>query len=390
MNQQNEMVRPAHPPKALLLGITAVLTVGAVLALAWAIGASSHGAVNAVRVLLVVVGALACAGLLIGVWLGKKGARSVLFGLDVFLGLAVLLAALIGAAVGASSLFGLGTGVLLLVSAFLLNARAVRVWCEGEVPSPEPARGPLAQWSQQRGWQVVWNVPVRVLDQLRGQPFHEYRRKDIPVLMRGDHRGAPAMAVQVDFRHLHSVRTGPSYYSPGADRQVQPTKTVERKSSCGIVVVELPAPVPELLVSAKRDVLGDVEGLFFWNRSHRPFQGRAVGKVPTEGPAVAFREAGGHVGDYHLFGADPAYAHAVLTPQRATWLKGNRCGPVFFRLSGRKLVVWCYSGLVDVAVVDELLAVADEVASWIPAAAYQDPAGAQADRQHVPLVRLQV
>lgn len=296
VNQPNEMVRPAHPPTGLLLAITAVLGVGAVLALVWALGpgASSYGAVNAVRVLLVVVAALTCAGLMIGVWLGKKGARGFLFGLDVFLGLAVLLAAVIGAAAGATSfLLGLGIGLLLLMSAFLLNTRAVRVWCEGEVASPEPARGPLAQWSQQRDWQVAWNVPMRVLDQLRGQPFHEYRRKDVPVLMRGAHRGVPAMAVQIDFRHLHSVRTGPSYYSPGTERQTQPTRTVERKSSSGIVV-ELPAPVPELLVGAKRDVLSDVEGMLFWNRSHRPFQGRAVGKVPTEGPTVAFRTRSSH------------------------------------------------------------------------------------------------
>ncbi|MER7077713.1 hypothetical protein SAMN02982929_06269 [Saccharopolyspora kobensis] len=396
VNQQGEMVRPAHPPTALLLGITAVLGVAAVLAVVWVLGpgASSHGSVTATRALLVAVGGLVSAGLLIGVWLGKKGARSALFGVEVFLGFVVLLAAFVSMAAGsgvtAAFLLGLGTGVLLLLCALLVRSRPVRVWCEGAPWSPQPVQGALARWAQQRGWQVAWNVPRSVLNQLRGQPFHEYRRKDVPVLMRGVHRGAPAMALQIDFRRLRSVSTGPSYYSPGIDRQLQPSKTVERRSTSSIVVVELPGPVPELLVGAEREVLGDVEGLLFWNRSHRPFQGRAVGQVPTEGPAVALPESGGHVGDYCLFDADPGYAHAILTPQRATWLKGNRCGPVFFRLSGRKLAVWCSGGLVDVAVVDELLAVADEIASWIPAAAYRDPAGAKADQQHVPLAQLRI
>ncbi|MFI0468772.1 hypothetical protein ACH347_32250 [Saccharopolyspora sp. 5N102] len=44
----------------------------------------------------------------------------------------------------------------------------------------------------------------------------------------------------------------------------------------------------------------------------------------------------------------------------------------------------------DAAVVSGLLAVAEEIARWIPTAAYQDPRAAEADRQHVPLAQLQV
>ncbi|MGW1679120.1 hypothetical protein [Saccharopolyspora sp. NPDC002376] len=397
MNQRTEMVRPAHPPTALLLVITAVLAVDVALGLVWVLGlgSSSYGAVNAVRVLLVAIGALARAGLLTGVWLGKKAARGILFGVEVCFGLVVVLAAFItgsassGGAV--SLLLGLGIALLMFGGAFPLNSRPVRVWCEGELPSPEPARGPLAQWAQQQGWQVAWNVPSSVLDPLRGQPFHEYRRKQVPVLMRGYHRGALAMAVQVDFRHLHKATTGPSYYSPGADRYVEPTKTVEHTSTSSVVVVELPAPVPELLVGTKRNVLGDVESLFFLNKTQRLFQGRAVGTVSTGGPSIAFITASGYLSDYYLYDADPAYAHAVLTPERATWLKSNRStGPVFFRLSGRKLIVWSYTGMGSVAVVDALFAAADEIVRWIPPAAYNTPAAVQADQQHVPLTQLQI
>ncbi|MDA3624986.1 hypothetical protein OU415_06045 [Saccharopolyspora sp. WRP15-2] len=397
MNRQTERVRPAHPPTVFLLVITAVLVVDVLLELVWVLGlgSSSYGAANAVRLLLVVVGALVRVGLLIGVWLGKKSARGVLFGVEVFFGLVMVLAALIMGAAStgsaASLLIGLGIALLMFGCAFLLNSRPVRVWCEGEVRSPEPARAPLAQWAQQQGWQVAWNVPSSVLDQLRGQPFHEYRRKQVPVLMRGHHRGAPAMVAQVDFRHLHKATTGPSYYSPGADRYVEPSKTVEHTTTISAVVVELPAPVPELLVGTKRNLLGDVESLFFLNKAQRLFQGRAVGQVATGGPSIAFSAADGYLGDYYLYDADPAYAHAVLTPERATWLKSNRSsGPVFFRLSGRKLVVWAYTELGGVAVVDALLAAADEIVRWIPPAAYQDPAAAQADQRHVPLVQWQI
>ncbi|MEV0701459.1 hypothetical protein AB0I53_26605 [Saccharopolyspora sp. NPDC050389] len=101
---------------------------------------------------------------------------------------------------------------------------------------------------------------------------------------------------------------------------------------------------------------------------------------------------------YHVSGASPEYARSVVTPDRTRWLYSDGHGPapnttlgeVHFRLSGRKIIVWCGRDFKDPVVLDDLLGTAEEIRRWIPSAAYQDPQAAEADRQHVPLTRLQV
>lgn len=386
----DDKVRPAHPPTAQLLGITALLAAELLLELVWALG-SGYGAATGVRALLVVVGALVRVGLLIAVWSGKAAARRGLAGVGFAVGAVVLLAAVITVATGggAAAVLGFVGALLAFAGAYLAGTRAVRAWCEGEPRGMTPSQDALGHWAAQRGWRISWNVPPGVLGQFRGTPFHMYRRKGVPVLAVGQHQGAPAMVTQINFWYRYQT-TGRSYYSSG---QLEiPRRTREMAGAISVAVVELPAPVPELWLDEKRDALDGVLDLFHLNRSQQLFPPRPLAEIDVVEPSTSK-----WWNRYHVFGTDPAYAHAVLTPQRAFWLytslaglpSAGGTGAPYIRLSGRKLVVWTARPLVP-EVADRLLQVTEEVARWIPSAAYQDPAGAQADQQHVPLAQLRL
>ncbi|MCI2417105.1 hypothetical protein MOQ72_06700 [Saccharopolyspora sp. K220] len=244
---------------------------------------------------------------------------------------------------------------------------------------------PVVAWAQRLGWRVAWNVPGEVLEQLPGAPFHKYRRKSVPILLAGRYQGMSAMAVHIDFTSKQSSAAG-SYYSASTETYVSTSTTKQKVSTCGVVVLELPSPVPELVVDEKRDKLDDVSDLFSFNRSKDIFQGEAV----DVGPAAL------HC--YHVSGAPPEFVRSVVTVERTQWLYGGGLGPasnttlgkVYFRLSGRKVIVWSGRNFEDTAVLDSLFGIAQEILRWIPPAAYQDPIAAEADRQHVPLPQLQV
>ncbi|MDA3624987.1 hypothetical protein OU415_06050 [Saccharopolyspora sp. WRP15-2] len=245
---------------------------------------------------------------------------------------------------------------------------------------------------QQQGWRTSWNVRKSALKGLPGQPFDRYRRKKIPLALSGFHRGMPAVAMQIDFKYKGLAGgSGPTVYNTNGVA-LNGSRSVAKWESFSVAVVEMPAPVPELLVDDKRDGLEDFGDLLSLNRSRGVFQGRPTAEVPIIDPATSRKWS-----SFHVFDASPAYAHAVLTEPRAFWLANSdrglpeirgAAGALGFRLSGRKLIVWLQRPL-DPAVVDTLLWIADEIMRWIPPAAYQDPAALQADQQHVPLAQLQ-
>ncbi|MGW3467544.1 hypothetical protein ACWDKQ_03555 [Saccharopolyspora sp. NPDC000995] len=245
---------------------------------------------------------------------------------------------------------------------------------------------PVVEWAQRLGWRVAWNVPDNVLNQLPGEPFHKYRRRALPLLMAGLYQGMPALAVHIDYTRKNSS-PGDSYYSPGAGMHLTTaSKTTKRVLTCGVVVLELPSPVPELVLDEKRDKLSDIADLFSFNRSKNVIQGDGV----DIGPAA--------LNVYHASGVPPDYVRSVVTMDRTRWLYNEGRGPgpntalgkVHFRLSGRKIIVWCGRNFKDAAVLDDLFGIAQEIQRWIPPAAFQDPAGAVADRQHIPLPQLQL
>jgi hypothetical protein len=242
---------------------------------------------------------------------------------------------------------------------------------------------PAVEWARRLGWRVAWDVSDDVLDQLPGAPFHKYRRKAVPLLMAGPYQGMPAMAVHIDFTSKQAG-SGGSYYSATTDRQMSTASTVKKKSTFGVVVLELPSPVPELVLDEKRSKLDDALDLFSWNRSRDVFQGEAV----DVGPAA--------LNCYHVSGGPPEFVRSVVTLERTQWLYNRGRGPapnttlgkVYFRLSGRKLIVWAGRNFKDVKVLDSLFGIAQEILRWIPPAAYQDPMAAEADRQHTALSHL--
>ncbi len=251
---------------------------------------------------------------------------------------------------------------------------------------------PFQQWAAQQGWRIARDVPTDVLEQLPGPPFHEYRRKAISLLLAGLHEGMPALVMQLANSYQHSAPSG-SYYSPGADRQVSTSTTHTGTSMTSVAVLELPAPVPELLVEQQRDKLDDVLNLFRFNRSRRPFQTSPVATVQIGDPSRSLEAF-----TYHLSGASPQYVQAVATPERLNWLYasfGTYAGldvqaRPYFRFSGRKVICWTGERLFNPKAVDDLLGWAHFLTSWIPPAAFQDPAAAQADQQHTPLPQLQL
>ncbi|MER5393118.1 hypothetical protein [Saccharopolyspora sp. NPDC002686] len=244
---------------------------------------------------------------------------------------------------------------------------------------------------QQQGWRTSWNVPKGALKGLPGQPFDRYRRKQIPLALSGFHRGMPAVAMQIDFKYKGLAGgSGRTVYSTSG-APLNSSRSVGKWESLSVAVVEMPAPVPELLVDEKRDWIDDFGSLLSLNRSRGLFSGGSTAEVPVINP-----ETSDKWNSYYVYDADPAYAQAVFTPQRAFWLytsqkglpKTSGLGCAYFRLSGRKLIVWTVRQLSPDGV-ERLLWVADEIVRWIPPAAYQDPAGIQADQQHVPLAQVQ-
>ncbi|MEU6266535.1 hypothetical protein [Saccharopolyspora shandongensis] len=259
-------------------------------------------------------------------------------------------------------------------------------------PMHPPAGDPVQQWAAQRGWRMARDVPAGVLEQLPGPPFHDYEHKAIPLLLAGLHEGMPALVMQIANSYKYTATTG-SYYSTTTDRQVTTSKSGTTTSMTSVAVLELPSPVPELLVYQRREESGGLLGLLGFGRSKRSSEGEPVATVQIGDPSRSTDAF-----TYHISGASPEYVQAVVTPERVRWLyqsfatyAGKNVQPrPYFRFSGRKVMCWVGEWLFNPRAVDDLLGWAHFLTGWIPPAAYQDPAGVEADRQHIPLPQLQL
>ena len=247
-------------------------------------------------------------------------------------------------------------------------------------PKPHAAEA-VETWGVPRGWRVARDVHPELADQLPGPPFHDFRKKMVPVLAAGPLDGGPGVAVQLDF--AMQIPDGASY---SGDRVRTRYKTVFEQRQ--VLLVELPAPVPELVLTFKRRQLPNLFQVLNRNGGAPKFQGRSTQFDVPDLDAV-----------YHRSGSSPDYVRSVLTPQRVQWLHGGGRGPAWsgveltqtcLRLSGRNLAVWSSCAFHDPRVLDALHAVAGEVRSWIPPQAFQDPAAAQAEHRNVPLADVRV
>lgn len=273
-------------------------------------------------------------------------------------------------------------GALMLLVAVAVVAVTVlsmlgptRAWCREDRDAPpvgvdESGVDYLAQWAAQRNWRLYRSVSAPAFDGVAGQPVHDYRRKEIPAVLSGEWNGLSALAAQLEQRAWVTKQSGPAS-SRGFFWE---DEVVARP---GVLVVELRHPVPELVVALQRNTLDDVQNLFTRNRAKGVFQGQALDTVPF-----------GNTGQsYHISGAVPDYVRAVASRDRVQWLAAFGQPAIQFRLSGRKLFVWG-PGLHDPAAIDRLGGIAQQIISWIPAAAFQEPAALEADRQHAPLETL--
>ncbi|SDX48139.1 hypothetical protein SAMN05216215_1011155 [Saccharopolyspora shandongensis] len=255
-------------------------------------------------------------------------------------------------------------------------------------PMHPPAGDPFQQWAAQRGWRMARDVPGDVLGQLPGPPFHDYEHKAIPLLLAGLHEGMPALVMQIANSYKYTATTG-SYYSTTTDRQVTTSKSGTATSFTSVAVLELSSPIPELLVYQRHEKPGGLLGMLGFGRSEQgPLATVQIGDPSRSLEAFA----------YQISGASPEYAQAVATPARLNWLYESfatyagldvQARP-YFRFSGRKVMCWTGSRLFNPRAVDDLLGWARYLTSWIPPAAFQDPAAAEADRQHVPLSQLRL
>ncbi|MGI8308631.1 hypothetical protein [Saccharopolyspora hattusasensis] len=257
---------------------------------------------------------------------------------------------------------------------------------------PPMVGDPFQQWAEQRGWRIARDLPEGVLNQLSGPPFHDYEQRAIPLLLTGFYEGMPALVVQIANSYKYTATTG-SYFSTTTDRQVTTSKSGTATSMTSVAVLELPSPVPELLVHQRREKQGGLLGLLGFGRSKGNSQGEPIATVQIGDPSRSTDAF-----TYSISGASPGYVQAVVTPERLHWLYqsfSNFAGlkvpsKPLFRLSGRKVMFWTSRQLFRPDTVDELLGWAHHVTSWIPPAAFQDPAGAEADRQHIPLPQLRL
>lgn len=252
---------------------------------------------------------------------------------------------------------------------------------------------PFQQWAAQRGWRIARDVSGDVLNQLSGTPFHDYQQKAIPLLLAGSHQGMPALVVQIANSYKYTATTG-SYYSTTTDRQVTTSTSGTATSMTSVAVLELPSPVPELLVhQRRREKSGGLLGLLGFGRSKGSSPGEPIANVQIGDPSRSTDAF-----TYSISGANPEYVQAVVTPERLHWLyqsfatyAGKDVQPrPYFRFSGRKVMCWVGEWLFNPRAIDDLLGWAHYLTRWIPPAAFQDPAGAEADRQHVPLPQLQL
>ncbi|MBE9374963.1 hypothetical protein IQ251_10980 [Saccharopolyspora sp. HNM0983] len=264
----------------------------------------------------------------------------------------------------------------------------VLVSAAGGAPVPRELRhvaDVVQEWGGPRGWRVARDVDKAVLQQFPGTPFHAFRRKQVPVVASGSVDGAPAALLQVDFTVKYQSNGG-STYSSATGGMMSTGKTKKETEYRAPLVVELPAPVPKLEFVLKRDPLDEILHVAKLNRWFRLRTGAL-------GTGVSYLDR-----MYHLSGSSVEYVRSVFTPERAEWLYTDAKGPledvvlgdVRFRLSGRRLIVWSRRNFRDPAVIDGLIRVAQEIRSWIPQQAFQDPAGVQADQGNVPLSQVQL
>ncbi|PKW12920.1 hypothetical protein [Saccharopolyspora spinosa] len=257
---------------------------------------------------------------------------------------------------------------------------------------PPMVGDPFQQWAAQRGWRIARDVPEGVLNQLSGSPFHDYKQRAIPLLLAGFYEGMPALVVQIANSYKYTATTG-SYFSTTTDRQVTTSKSGTATSMTSVAVLELPSPVPELLVHQRSEKQGGLLGLLGFGRSKGNSQGEPIATVQIGDPSRSTDAF-----TYSISGASPEYVQAVVTPERLHWLyqsfatyAGKDVQPrPYFRFSGRKVMCWVGEWLFNPRAIDDLLGWANLLTGWIPPAAFQDPAGTEADRQHIPLQQLQL
>ncbi|MBE9374964.1 hypothetical protein IQ251_10985 [Saccharopolyspora sp. HNM0983] len=245
----------------------------------------------------------------------------------------------------------------------------VLVNAAGGAPVPEELRHVadlVQEWGAPRGWRVARDVPKQVLKQFPGQPFHEFRRKQVPVLAAGAVDGAPAVVLQVDFTIKYQSSGGSTSSSAGGMRSTGKTKKKTHPRTA--IVVELPAPVPEVVLMQARDVLDDVLHLFKLNRTFQMFRGPSKGTGSERLDAL-----------YRVEGESEEHIRSVINPDRVQWLYNKNAGPypgvrleqTCFRLTGRTLVLWVNRPVFDPAVLDGLVATVQEVRRWIPNNVFQ-------------------
>ncbi|QGK71541.1 hypothetical protein GIY23_20285 [Allosaccharopolyspora coralli] len=356
-----------------------VLVAGAMIArVVWlvAAGAADPDAVLFPSFVVHMLLGVALLGVTFLVFNGSERGRGVLRVCGLLLSLGVVLGlAIVQPEFSTAGAMMLVVGVAVVAVTVLSMLAPTRAWCREDRDAPpvgvnETGVDYLAQWAAQRNWRLYRSVPATALDGVAGQPVHDYRRTEIPAVLSGEWNGLPALAAQLEQRAWVTRQSGAA-----SSRSFSwEDKVVARP---GVLVVELRHPVPELVVALQRNTLDDVHNLFTRNRGQGAFQGQAIDTVPFGGTGQR----------YHLSGAVPDYVRAVATRERVQWLAAFGQPAIQFRLSGRKLFVWGPS-LHDPAAIDRLTGIAQQIISWIPAAAYQEPASVEADRQHAPLETL--
>lgn len=162
----------------------------------------------------------------------------------------------------------------------------------------------ISWWAGRNGFRYTKGSP-ELLGYLRGAPFDRGSSRDVQDLLSGQVAGRPALITQFSWYHLPSGEQSDATGTSGL-----------RSGICSAALLELPAPVPELLV--RKEITVD----------------RALGRdlqLESEQFNAAFR----------INGTVDRFSYDVLHPRTMQWLLSDpRARRYSFRFDGPMLVVW--------------------------------------------------
>ncbi len=177
-------------------------------------------------------------------------------------------------------------------------------WWAARAVAHDERKLTVSWWAARNGFRYT-DGTAELLGYFRGAPFDRGTSADMQYLVTGTVAERPAMIMQFSWYHL-----------PSGSRSESTGQSGLRSGYCSAAVLELPGPVPDLMV--RRETGAD----------------RARGR-DLQLESEQFNDA------FRITGTDDKFSYDVLNPRMMQWLLADpRAQRFAFRFDGPMLVVW--------------------------------------------------